>query len=65
MKIALANYVDLIRAESGDIPSDSVRRFEVDGIVDTGSLGRWNPWLDTHMDYVTTSITFRHNREPQ
>ena len=23
MKIALANYVDLIRAESGDIPSDS------------------------------------------
>ena len=37
MKIALANYVDLIRAESGDIPSDSVRRFEVDGIVDTGA----------------------------
>ncbi len=37
MKIALANYVDLIRAENGDIPSDSVRRFEVDGIVDTGA----------------------------
>jgi len=37
MKISLANYIDLIRAESGDIPLDSVRRFEVDGIVDTGA----------------------------
>ena len=37
MKIELANYVDVVRAESGDIPSDSIRRFDVDGVVDTGA----------------------------
>jgi predicted aspartyl protease len=37
VKIALANYIDVIRAESGDIPAENVRRFEVEGIVDTGA----------------------------
>jgi predicted aspartyl protease len=37
MKLEVANNVDVVRAESGDIPSDSVRRIEVDGVVDTGA----------------------------
>ena len=35
--IALANYRDIIRAEDGDLPSDTVRRVTVSGIVDTGA----------------------------
>ena len=31
MKIELANYRDIIRAESGDIPAESIRRFDVEG----------------------------------
>jgi predicted aspartyl protease len=37
MRLELANNVDVIRAESGDIPLDEVRRCEVDGVVDTGA----------------------------
>jgi predicted aspartyl protease len=37
MKLELANNVDVIRAESGDIQSDLVRRYDVDGVVDTGA----------------------------
>jgi predicted aspartyl protease len=37
MKLEVANNVDIVRAESGDISVDSVRRIEVDGIVDTGA----------------------------
>jgi hypothetical protein len=37
MKLKLANYVDVIRAQSGDIPPEGVRRFEIDGVVDTGA----------------------------
>jgi predicted aspartyl protease len=37
MKLELANFVDLVRANNGDIPEDSVRRCEVDGVVDTGA----------------------------
>jgi predicted aspartyl protease len=37
MKLELANYVDVIRAESGDIPAEMVRRFELQGVVDTGA----------------------------
>jgi predicted aspartyl protease len=37
MKIELANYRDIIRAESGDIPAESIRRFDVEGVVDTGA----------------------------
>jgi predicted aspartyl protease len=37
VKLSLANYVDVIRAESGDIPETDVRRFEIEGVVDTGA----------------------------
>src|SRR5688500_11837249 len=37
VKLNLANYVDVIRAESGDIPKTDVRRLEVEGVVDTGA----------------------------
>jgi len=37
MRMEVANNVDVVRAESGDIPLDSVRRVEVDGVVDTGA----------------------------
>ena len=38
MKLELANFIDVVRANSGDIPSDSVRRCEVEGVVDTGAV---------------------------
>jgi len=37
MKLELANNIDIVRAESGDIAPDAVRRCEVEGIVDTGA----------------------------
>jgi predicted aspartyl protease len=37
MKLQLANNVDVVRAESGDIPIGSVRKCEIDGVVDTGA----------------------------
>jgi predicted aspartyl protease len=37
VKLSLANYIDVIRAESGDIPQSDIRRCEVEGIVDTGA----------------------------
>ncbi len=37
MKIQIANNVDIVRAECGDIPANEVRRTEIDGIVDTGA----------------------------
>jgi predicted aspartyl protease len=37
MKIELANFIDVVRAQSGDIPADTIRRYELDGVVDTGA----------------------------
>jgi predicted aspartyl protease len=37
VKLSLANYVDVIRAENGDIPHSDIRRCEVEGVVDTGA----------------------------
>ncbi len=37
VNLSLANYVDVVRAESGDIPAESIRRFEVEGVVDIGA----------------------------
>jgi predicted aspartyl protease len=37
MKVQLANNVDIVRAECGDIPAKQVRRVEIDGVVDTGA----------------------------
>jgi predicted aspartyl protease len=37
VKLSLANYVDVIRAENGDISPSDVRRCEVEGVVDTGA----------------------------
>ena len=37
MKLELANYADIIVAEQGHASERDVRRFEVEGVVDTGS----------------------------
>jgi predicted aspartyl protease len=37
MRVELANYVDVIDERRGDMPPEQVRRFEVDGVVDTGA----------------------------
>jgi clan AA aspartic protease len=36
-ELELANYDDMARAAAGDIPSESIRRLTVSGIVDTGA----------------------------
>ena len=36
MKLELANNIDINLAETGHLPPSDVRRFEVDGFVDTG-----------------------------
>jgi len=35
--VEMANYRDVLRAETGDIPADSVRRLSIRGVVDTGA----------------------------
>ncbi|MDZ4658548.1 MAG: hypothetical protein SH868_13305 [Bythopirellula sp.] len=37
MKLELANFADIVRIESGDISADMLRRFECEGVVDTGA----------------------------
>jgi predicted aspartyl protease len=37
MKLELANYVDVVRAAAGDFPTAEIRRYEIDGVVDTGA----------------------------
>jgi predicted aspartyl protease len=37
MKLELANYAEVVRSEAGDLPADEVRRYIVDGVVDTGA----------------------------
>lgn len=37
MRMEVANNVDVVRAESGDIPLETVRRLEIDGVIDTGA----------------------------
>lgn len=37
MKLELANYVDVIVSERGDIPESEIRRFDCEGVVDTGA----------------------------
>lgn len=37
MKLELANYIDIILAERGKASENGIRRFEVDGVVDSGA----------------------------
>jgi predicted aspartyl protease len=37
MKLELANFGDVFLAERGDMSEDEVRRFECEGVVDTGA----------------------------
>jgi predicted aspartyl protease len=37
VKLSLANYVDVILAENGDLARSEIRRCEIEGIVDTGA----------------------------
>ena len=37
MKLELANNADVILAERGHFPASEIRRYEVEGVVDTGS----------------------------
>ncbi len=37
MRMEVANNVDVVLAESGHAPLESVRRIEIDGVVDTGA----------------------------
>ena len=37
MNIEIANFLDVARVKTGDIPESSVRKTTIDGVVDTGA----------------------------